>query len=208
MKKNTKTIIQQLHNKWEELQPRDRILLSLLILVVPLFLYTRFIFFPQMKELQKLKEERNRLVEKIKHYGEKQKILEKLKKEEKVINNVLSQALQLLPKKTELSSLLSNIAKQGEKFNIVITQLNLGKEEIIKDFYTRIPLKLNITGSYSNIMLFLDNIRLQKQILSPQIITMIGKDGQVNANCTIYTYRILSEEEIKKIKQQKKQRKK
>ena len=210
MKTSTKieNITQQLHSKWEGLRPRDRLILSIFALLFPLFLYTKFIFFPKLQELRNIKEEKIRLQQKVKDYAQKQKILQQLEKEEKVINSILIKALKLLPKKTELSSLLNNIAQQGEKFNITITQLKLGKEQVKDDFYAAIPLKMKLNGNYTNIMLFLDNVRLQKQILSPQEINMSSKNGELNADCIIYTYRILSEEERQKLKQQKRKKKK
>ncbi len=199
----------KLKENWDRLSQRDKIIVAILALIVPCFLYYNFVLSPKLNELEKLQKKEKQLNQRLLALKNKKIHLKKLEQEEKKIKIVLNQAQKILPEKREISELLNNIAKEGRKFDLTITKFQ-AKSEIISEnkIYATIPIEMEVEGNFHNIMLFLDNLRFQERILVPQKLLARNQKGQIKAICSVDTYRLLTKEEKMKLEEQEKRKKK
>ncbi len=208
IKDQLKTEIQKLKDNWDRLSQRDKIIVAILTIIIPCFLYYKFILTPKIHEINKLQKKEQQLSIKLNDLKLKKIQLAKLKKEEKKIQSILDQAQKILPERTEISELLNNIAKEGRKFNVTITKFQAKSEVIAENkIYTTIPIEIELEGDFHNIMLFIDNLRFQERILIPQKLIAKSEKGILKANCNINTYRLLTKEEIKQLKEKEEEKK-
>jgi Tfp pilus assembly protein PilO len=111
-----------------------------------------------------------------------------------------------LPQKKEISKLLNDISEEKKKFDIEVLSFNTQKENF-KDFYAEIPLSFILKGNFNNIMLFLDNLRFKNRLLIPRKVHLLKqKDFKIKAECTIMTYRLLTEKEKNQKREKSKKR--
>ena len=203
---------------WEGLSQKEKIIIAIFSIIIPIFLYTRFFFLPGIEKIQKLNNEKRNLQIQIKTYKKQQIKFKLLEKQENQLKNILETAKKLLPQKTEISELLSNIAQESKKFDLTIISFQAKPEIITENFYAIIPIDLVVEGNFHNIILFLDSLRFQKRILIPKGLKL--KAGKVKnivkeknsykltAECKIYTYRLLTKQEIDQFLSKKKTKKK
>ena len=80
------------------------------------------------------------------------------------------------------------------------------------EFYAETPIKVKVTGGYHDIAAFVSDISKLSRIVTLQDISMEpAKDGVLNMDATVKTYRYLDDEEViaqKQIKDKSKEPKK
>ncbi len=107
--------------------------------------------------------------------------------------------LRKLPNKTEVPSLLTDISQQGSGAGLDQRLFQPG-QQVIKDFYAELPIKMRLTGSYHAIGSFVSGIAALPRIvtLHDVEITSAAKErgvDQLQLDVTAKTYRYLDDEE-------------
>jgi type IV pilus assembly protein PilO len=109
--------------------------------------------------------------------------------------------LRKLPNKTEVPNLLTDISQQGSGAGLDQKLFQPG-QQVNKDFYAELPIKMRLTGSFHSIGAFVSGIAALPRIvtLHDVEITSAGKDkdasgDQLQLDVTAKTYRYLDEEE-------------
>jgi type IV pilus assembly protein PilO len=107
--------------------------------------------------------------------------------------------LRKLPNKTEVPNLLTDISQQGSGAGLDQKLFQPG-QQVNKDFYAELPIKMRLTGSFHAIGAFVSGIAALPRIvtLHDVEITAAGKDAnsdQLQLDVTAKTYRYLDEEE-------------
>lgn len=74
--------------------------------------------------------------------------------------------LKALPSSSEISSLIDNISTQGEKNNLKFTSIKIGEAKVASGFYMELPIDLVITGTYSNIGMFMSDLSKLSRIVT------------------------------------------
>jgi len=108
--------------------------------------------------------------------------------------------LRQLPSKTEVPNLLVDISQTGLAANLQEKLFQPG-QEVKKDFYAELPIKIQLTGSYHEFGAFVSGIAALPRIVTLHDITVtpIDKTGgydQLQLDLTAKTYRYLDDEEI------------
>jgi type IV pilus assembly protein PilO len=76
--------------------------------------------------------------------------------------------------------------------------------ETVAEFYAETPIKVKVTGGYHDIAAFVSDISKLSRIVTLQDIAMEpAKDGVLNMDATVKTYRYLDDEEVNAQKQSK-----
>jgi type IV pilus assembly protein PilO len=135
--------------------------------------------------------------------------LAKLQKEYEAARGKFRLVLQLLPDKKEIPSLLENVSSSGRLsgLDFLLFQPN---QEVLKDFYAEIPVRINVRGGYHNLALFFDKVaRLSRIVNISNIEIRKAKESAseqtiLSASCTATTYRFIEEERRNKNKGKKK----
>lgn len=107
--------------------------------------------------------------------------------------------LRKLPNKTEVPNLLTDISQQGAGAGLDQTLFQPGNQ-INKDFYAELPIKMRLTGSYHAIGAFVSGIAALPRIVTLHDVQIepVAKSGgtdQLQLDVTAKTYRYLDEEE-------------
>jgi type IV pilus assembly protein PilO len=108
--------------------------------------------------------------------------------------------LRQLPSKTEVPNLLVDISQTGLAANLQEKLFQPG-QEVKKDFYAELPIKIQLTGSYHEFGAFVSGIAALPRIVTLHDITItpIDKNGsfdQLQLDLTAKTYRYLDDEEL------------
>lgn len=107
--------------------------------------------------------------------------------------------LRKLPNKTEVPNLLTDISQQGAGSGLDQKLFQPG-EQITKDFYAELPIKMRLTGSFHSIGAFVSGIAALPRIVTLHDVSIVpaGKDAPpdtLQLDVTAKTYRYLDEEE-------------
>lgn len=129
--------------------------------------------------------------------------LEAYKKQLADIDQAFGALLKQLPNKQEMDALITDVNQAGLGRGL---QFDLFKPEpeSIAEFYAETPIKVKVTGSYHDIAAFVSDVSKLSRIVTLQDIAMEpAKDGVLNMDATVKTYRYLDDEEVIAQKQAK-----
>ncbi len=120
----------------------------------------------------------------------------------------LRRAQARLPDQREIADLLSNIAASGRASGLDIL-LFRQKPESYHDFYAEVPVQMEMRGTYHDVAAFLDRVKRLDRIVNVTDIQLKkpeieGERVQLQAACTVTTFRFLDEAERKRISEQQK----
>jgi type IV pilus assembly protein PilO len=198
-------------NLLEELQsldPRDpgrwplpvragAVAIAFVVLTVALIYF--FVWDEQRPELQQRQDEEQALRQEFRTKHAKAVNLELYKQQLKDIERSFGALLRQLPGKTEVPNLLVDISQTGLSSGLE-EKLFQPQQEVKKDFYAELPIKIRLTGSYHQFGQFVSGIAALPRIVTLHDIDIRSetKDAydQLSLELTAKTYRYLDEDEI------------
>jgi len=122
--------------------------------------------------------------------------LDAYKKQLADIEQSFGALLKQLPNKQEMDALITDINQAGLGRGL---QFDLFKPETenVLDFYAEMPIRVKVTGGYHDIAAFVSDISKLSRIVTLQDIALDPtKDGVLNMEAVVRTYRYLDDEEI------------
>jgi len=134
--------------------------------------------------------------------------LEAYKKQLTDIEQAFGALLKQLPNKQEMDALITDVNQAGLGRGL---QFDLFKPEAetVSEFYAETPIRVKVTGGYHDIAAFVSDVSKLSRIVTLQDVSMEpAKDGVLNMDAIIKTYRYLDDEEVITRKQQAKEQKK
>ena len=151
-----------------------------------------FVIKPGYEKIDKLTEENRQLETRLNLTRRKARDLEKFKKKMKEEEITFLIAMRQLPDSKEIPSLLTNISRSGKDARLSFL-LFQPKPEVNKGFYSEIPVKMAVNGSYHNVAVFFDTVSRMGRIVNIRDITMRAQSGgsKLKTECTAVTYRFL-----------------
>jgi type IV pilus assembly protein PilO len=198
-------------NWLEELQsldPRDpgrwpmpvragAVAIAFLVLTVALIYF--FVWDEQRPELQQRQDEEQALRQEFHTKHAKAVNLELYKQQLKDIERSFGALLRQLPGKTEVPNLLVDISQTGLSSGLE-EKLFQPQQEVKKDFYAELPIKIRLTGSYHQFGQFVSGIAALPRIVTLHDIDIRSENkdayDQLSLELTAKTYRYLDEDEI------------
>ncbi len=201
--------IQNIMSKIEGYPLKYRVFSILAIISLMLGGYWYFIFSPKDREIKRLVSDIEKLDREIIINKKKISNLKQLEKEVKEKEVIFYYAKKLLPESTiEIENLLANIETLGNDVGVDFLLFQPGKE-YVSDFYAKRIFTLELQGYFPNLMLFFSHIsNLNRLVTIDSVRFRPQRDHKIRANCKMYIYRSLSEEEIKAKQKKKRKRKK
>ncbi len=184
------------------------VIVAVLVSAVNYFLF----FSPLEEEYMSLLNRRSSLEEKKLEYDDKSKTLEMDKAINRKIDEKLVEEQEKLPNRAETDIVIHAIGIMADTTLVRIKNIEPQKE-IIRDLYVEKPIKLQVNGSFHEILNFLNKIGEANRIINMNDIVMskpVYKNQKVliDAELTIKIYRFKKESEGKKDKKGKKGKKK
>jgi len=131
--------------------------------------------------------------------------LEAYKKQLADIEQAFGALLKQLPNKQEMDALITDVNQAGLGRGL---QFDLFKPEAetVSEFYAETPIRVKVTGGYHDIASFVSDVSKLSRIVTLQDIAMEpAKDGVLNMDAIVRTYRYLDDEEVIARKQQAKE---
>ena len=122
--------------------------------------------------------------------------LEAYKKQLVDIEQAFGALLKQLPNKQEMDALITDVNQAGLGRGL---QFDLFKPdaEMVTEFYAETPISVKVTGSYHDIGAFVSDVSKLSRIVTLQNINLVpGKDGSMNMDAVVKTYRYLDDEEV------------
>ncbi|HEY9099862.1 MAG TPA: type 4a pilus biogenesis protein PilO [Thiobacillus sp.] len=122
--------------------------------------------------------------------------LEAYKKQLVDIEQAFGALLKQLPNKQEMDALITDVNQAGLGRGL---QFELFKPsgETISEFYAETPIHVKVTGGYHDIAAFVSDVAKLSRIVTLHDISLDpGKDGSMNMDATVRTYRYLDDEEV------------
>jgi len=168
------------------------------------------VYMPYSEEIYQLKEEISGLKHRIALAKIKAKNLAKFRAEHARVEKQFDEALKILPDKREIPSLLKGITQLGINSKLQFKLFRPGKEAP-QDFYVKIPVSIEVGGTYGDVALFFDKVRRMDRIVNIENITIKPQtplSTDLVTTCTAITYRFKTKEERAKEKKGKKKGKK
>jgi len=152
-------------------------------------------YFPQSEQIDQLQGDLKKARGELERLRRVEQDLRAFKKEFKDVELRFTQALQLLPDKEEIPTLLASISKLGADSGLEFL-LFQPQPEIPRSFYAEIPLKVEVSGQYHNVAVFFDRVSKLSRIVNIGSVTMTpgrrqGEDVILTTGCTATTYKFI-----------------
>ncbi|MBN8779364.1 MULTISPECIES: type 4a pilus biogenesis protein PilO [unclassified Thiobacillus] len=134
--------------------------------------------------------------------------LDAYKKQLADIEQAFGALLKQLPNKQEMDALITDVNQaglgRGLQFDLFRPQA-----ETVSEFYAETPIQVKVTGGYHDIAAFVSDVSKLPRIVTLQDISMQpAKDGVLNMDAIVKTYRYLDDDEAIARKQKAKEQKK
>jgi type IV pilus assembly protein PilO len=175
---------------------------------VSLALIYFFVWQDRMPELQKHEDQEDTLRAEFRNKHSKAVNLGVYKQQLADIEKSFGALLRQLPSKTEVPNLLVDISQTGLAAALAEKLFQPG-QEVKRDFYAELPIKIRLTGSYHEFGEFVSGIAALPRIVTLHDIqiTPVEKSGssydQLQLDLTAKTYRYLDDEEIATVEAEK-----
>ena len=153
---------------------------------------------PKKPDLDAAKAEEQQLLGTLEQKARKAANLDAYKAQLAEIEQSFGAMLRKLPNKTEVPSLLTDISQQGSGAGLD-QKLFQPSDQVNKDFYAELPIKMRLTGSFHAIGAFVSGIAALPRIVTLHDVQIKpvekGSTDQLQLDVTAKTYRYLDEEE-------------
>jgi type IV pilus assembly protein PilO len=169
--------------------------------LVALALIYFFVWQDRMPQLRQREDEEQALRNEYRSKHAKAVNLAVYKQQLADIEKSFGALLRQLPSKTEVPNLLVDISQTGLASALQEKLFQPG-QEVKKDFYAELPIKITLTGSYHDFGAFVSGIAALPRIVTLHDITITPKDtktsgfDQLQLDVTAKTYRYLDDDEI------------
>lgn len=173
----------------------QRLLMILLVAGLIIAGYIYFLHLPAQQVLVDQNAKNGKLLIKLQESRRIANNLPRFKAEYEQMKKRLELALNELPNKSEIPSLLSSIAGLARDNGLEVIEFKPAKE-VAQGFYAKVPVSLKLSGSYHEMALFCEAVSMLDRIVNVENITL-GKakttDGQTQLSITssAITYRFV-----------------
>jgi|HubBroStandDraft_1064217.scaffolds.fasta_scaffold144296_2 type IV pilus assembly protein PilO len=173
---------------------------AICFIVVALALIYFFVWQDRMPQLRQRQDEEQALRNEYRSKHAKAVNLAVYKQQLADIEKSFGALLRQLPSKTEVPNLLVDISQTGLASALQEKLFQPG-QEVKKDFYAELPIKITLTGSYHDFGAFVSGIAALPRIVTLHDITITPKEksggfDQLQLDVTAKTYRYLDDDEI------------
>ena len=175
---------------------RIRICIGIFLVIIGSFVW--FSYLPKIETQKNLIKDKQNLEKKLIIAKKHARDLKKHKNKIKAAKTKFKEVMLSLPEKEEIPSLISAISASGQESGLEFL-LFQPKGEKRKDFYAEIPVSIQVTGNFHNIVLFFDKVARLSRIVNIRNIKISGAKGKsktsdsnkLNTSCTAVTYKFV-----------------
>ena len=123
------------------------------------------------------------------------------------VEQSLASLLRQLPNRSEMDALLTDINQAGVGHGLDFELFRPGSESMAK-FYATLPVSIKVTGRYHDIASFVGDLSKLPRIVTLHDVSLVpAKEGTLNMEARVQTYRYLDENELAAAKKQQEDKK-
>ena len=176
----------------------QRMLICLVTFAVIGGAYYYFVFIPKHDELKKVQRNYQNQAKKLSTYKKRAAEIIKYEKKMAQAQEEFNLAMQALPDKRELPSLLTGISKAGSDAGLAFLLFQPDKE-VNKAFYKEIPVSIKVEGRYHQITDFLFQITRLNRIVNINNVNIKSQSGgkKLEMSCRAVTYMFIEKKKPK-----------
>jgi len=198
MKTRSAAIEKFLDTKYIPLEPKYKIAVFIFLLLLPVVLFYFLLYQPNAQKIASLTGQKKELDQQIAELRNKERDLPKLKRDLAESERMFNEAAVLLPKEKEIPQLLKDISSLGQGVGLDFLTFK-PLPDVPQDFYSELPISINVRGPYHNMGSFLDQVSKLTRIVTVSNIKMaspVKEKGEMllNSDCTLVTYRFTNVE--------------
>jgi len=198
MSKNSTAFTAFLDNKFIPLSPKVKVGLTVLLFLLPMVIFYLAFYQSHAKKAANLNSTKTNLIAEIKEVKAKAANLEKFERELAAAQAIFEETAILLPREKEIPKLLKDISALGTNAGLDFLTFK-PQADVPRDFYSEIPISINVRGPYHNMGFFFDQVSKLERIVTVSIVKMGGpkKEGSemlLNSDCILVTYRFTNVE--------------
>ncbi len=204
MKNNNSAFTTFLDEKFIPLKPKVKLLIVVLIVLIPAAVFFLSFYQPKTETINNLIAQKKKVESEIQEVKIKAASMKKFEEQLQLAELEFQKTSALLPKEKEIPQLLKDISALGRTAGL---DFNTFKPlpDVPKDFYTEIPISINVRGPYHNMGFFFDQVSKLERIVSVTNIKMSspqreGSEMLLKSDCKLLTYRFTNVELPKKKK--------
>jgi len=104
----------------------------------------------------------------------------------------LKVALNMLPKQSQIPDLLENVSWAGKDSGLTFSTFT-PSGEVVKQIYAEVPVKLQVSGTYRQLLTFLKRVGEMPRIVDVKNLALTQQQagGQLSVNGQVVTYRFV-----------------
>ena len=134
-----------------------------------------FVIQPLEERMESQRAEQHKLELELAEKSEIAQNLNERRREMDVLEQKLAEALTELPENKDIGELLEQLNDIGKKSGLEIARVEPGPETVGKgDFFARIPIKMQVSGNYHEIAMFLQEVSNMRRIVNVNNIKLDG----------------------------------
>jgi len=176
-------------------------LAGVFVLIIVSYLYFGLLPLEESIESQQQQVESQRMI--LKRNQILARDLPKKRQEFAKLESQLKIALNMLPKKSQIPDLLENVSWAGIDSGLEFAVFT-PKNELVKQIYAEVPVAVNMTGSFRQLLTFLKRVGEMPRIVSVRDLIVTSKGSDLAIKGSVMTYRFVEQELGKKAKKARK----
>lgn len=170
-----------------------KILIILALVVLICVLYFFLIYQGKQDEISKTQTLLSELTQQYQEVKAASEGLQSIKVEINKLDQRLTESLAQLPEQKKIESILRSFEDLALSAGLELATIT-PNPEAPRDFYSEIPIELEITGAYHNIALFFDKVSRLKRVINVSGLRLSDpteKNGEIliSANCIATAFR-------------------
>ena len=205
MKKNSQPFATFIDQKYLPLQRKHQIAGAAALLVLPLILFFFAFYLPKSNEIELLTQQKNTAEQELQKAKATAATIGRHKAEMATVEEQFEETSVLFPKEKEIPRLLIDISAEGQSAGLDFLVFK-PLAAVSKDFYSEIPIDIQLRGPYHNVGSFLDQVSKLSRIVSVSNVKMSApkkSEGEMllDSNCRLVTYQFTNKQlEVPKAK--------
>ena len=180
---------------WEETSTkREKILIVLITIILPLFIYYKFYYIPTTKKINLIKEDIKKIeleVAKLESFAKREKVIEtEVERRKKYLEEIKN----ILPTEKEIPQLLKTVSELARKHKLEILKFTPYQEEK-RDYYNIIPFEIEFKGYFYDIIKFLNEVENLSRLVTLNNIEILPqqKEDKLIVKSSFITYKYTGE---------------
>lgn len=133
--------------------------------------------------------------------------LEALKAQKVQVDRYVDRLEKQLPGKAEMAALVSDVNVTGRGRGLQIDLFKPG-QVALRDYYAELPIDVKVNGSYHDIGAFAGDLANLSRIVTLNNMKVLSKDGKLEMEAQVRTFRYLDPEEATEARKQRIEREK